>query len=241
MKKVIYSLILLVLIGTLFSNRVKLKNVYIKKTLEPVPMAININEVKLEMVKSDDVLPAEYNLDVPFMVQAPNESWDLPYQEACEEAVIIMAHYYLNGEELDIESADREILDLVNWQEEYLGYYKDTTVAETVYIIRKYWGHKVEVINNPTVDIIKRQIASGSIVVAPFYGKALGNPYYSGDGPLYHMMVLKGYTDSKFITNDPGTKRGENYMYDYDVIMSAMHDWNDGDVENGKAVIFIVK
>ncbi|MFW0862013.1 MAG: C39 family peptidase [Candidatus Komeilibacteria bacterium] len=237
MKKFIYILLAIILIF-LFVNRVKVKDVYLENAREELPIAVNIGDVNIQMI---DDIPLEYNLDVPFISQAPYANWDLPYQEACEEAAIIMVHYYLENKEINIELADKEILDLVLWQENNLGDYKDTTVDETVNIVKDYWGYDFEVIPNPSVEVIKKYIANGHPVVAPFYGKVLSNPYYSGDGPLYHMMVIKGYTQDKFITNDPGTKRGEDYMYDYDILMSAMHDWNNGDVENGLPIAFIIK
>src|SRR5690554_5866511 len=40
-------------------------------------------------------VPAEINLAVPFTSQAPTANWDMPFQEACEEAAALMVHYYL--------------------------------------------------------------------------------------------------------------------------------------------------
>ncbi|MFW0837419.1 MAG: C39 family peptidase [Candidatus Komeilibacteria bacterium] len=188
-----------------------------------------------------DNLPLQINLAVPFMVQAPQANWSLPYQEACEEAALIMAHYYKLKKELDPVLADQEIQKLVDWQNIHRDDYKDTTIAETAAIAEEYWGDKAKIINHPTIDMIKQELAHGYPVIAPFYGRALGNQYYSGDGPLYHMLVIKGYFDDKFITNDPGTKRGADYVYDADIIMRAMHDWNGGQVETGQAVIFVLK
>lgn len=237
MKKVVYILLIFILI-LLFLNKVRVKDVYLDNVKEESPIAVNIGDITIQM---NGEIPLEYNLDVPFMSQAPNANWGIPYQEACEEATIIMGHYYLKDMKLTSESANKEILDLVAWQENNLGYYKDTTVEETTSIVKDYWGHDFEILENPSIEDIKKYIVSGYPVIAPFYGKALGNPYYSGNGPLYHMMVIKGYTKNKFITNDPGTKRGEDYMYDYNILMSAMHDWNDGDVMSGLPVIFIIK
>ena len=47
----------------------------------------------------------------------------------------------------------------------------------------------------------------GVPVLLPAAGRLLRNPYFSGQGPLYHMLVVKGYTrDGKIITDDPGTR-----------------------------------
>ena len=200
-----------------------------------VPINNNVN-VEPEPI----VLPDEINLDVPFTSQAPHSNWDLPYQEACEEASAITVHYYYQGKTFTKDIADQEILDLVDWQNNYFGDYLDTTAVETADMIKEYWGYeKVELIYDPTIEDIKTQIASGRPVIIPSAGRELGNPNFTSPGPIYHMLVVRGYTESKFITNDVGTRNGENYQYDYDVLMDAIHDWNDGDVNNGQRVIVV--
>ena len=83
-------------------------------------------------------VPVEHYLDVPFTSQAPHANWDLPYQEACEEASILMVHYFHKGKELNPDLADAKILDIVAAEEEMFGYYKDTTAKETAQFIREY-------------------------------------------------------------------------------------------------------
>ncbi|MCH7492929.1 C39 family peptidase, partial [Patescibacteria group bacterium] len=205
----------------------------------------NINSVTepiaLEVEPQPLVLPDEINLEVPFTSQAPHANWDLPYQEACEEASAITVHYFYQNLSFTPDVADREILDLVAWQEDNLGFYKDTTAEQTAQFMRDYWGYKkIDVIYDPTINDIKSNLAAGRPVILPAAGQELGNPYFTPPGPIYHMLVVRGYTETQFITNDVGTKRGENFRYDYDVLMKAMHDWNDGDVANGQKVIIVV-
>ena len=40
------------------------------------------------------------------------------------------------------------------------------------------------------------------------------------------MLVIKGYLDNSFITNDPGTKRGENFIYSIDNLLLSLADWD---------------
>jgi len=220
---------------------------------EPVPEPIayeeivnrrfdNANNNTNQVVEPEPlVVPDEFNLDVPFTTQAPDANWELPYQEACEEASAITVHYYYQGKTFTKEIADQEIKDLVAWEEENLGFYKDTTAEETAQFIKGYWDYKkVEVIKDPTVEIIKENIASGRPVIIPAAGQQLGNPYFTPPGPLYHMLVIRGYTETQFVTNDVGTRHGENYMYDVEIIMSSIHDWNNGDVDNGQKAIIVV-
>lgn len=188
-------------------------------------------------------LPAQYNLAVPFTSQAPHANWDLPYQEACEEASAYMVSEYYAGAasgQIDADTADAAILDIVSFEDDFLGTHLDTTAEQTVQFIDFYFNLQATVIENPTAAQIKAEIAAGRPVIVPAAGRELGNPNFTGAGPLYHMLVIKGYTEDKFITNDPGTRNGESYVYDIDVIMDAMGDWNDGDPAHGaKRVIFV--
>jgi hypothetical protein len=190
-------------------------------------------------------LPTEINLSVPWMSQAPLSNWDMPYQEACEEASMIMvSKFYANFKDARIppEQADAEILKLVDFENNTLGFYKDTNAQETSDILQLYFGFKdVRVLPLKTVDDIKNIVGRGYPVIVPFYGKALNNPNFRNGGPLYHMLVIKGYlSDGRLITNDPGTRKGLDYIYDAQTIMDAAHDWNCGDVENGKKVMLVV-
>ena len=71
-------------------------------------------------------------------------------------------------------------------------------------------------------------------------GKALPNPYFRNGGPVYHALIIRGYTADAFITNDPGTRSGENFLYAYDTLLHAIHDWNHGNVKDGKRVVLVV-
>ncbi len=201
------------------------------------PEEVNINNSTTIL---NEVTLNEFNLAVPFMVQAPLGDWNLPYQEACEEAAVIMVNYYWQGKDLSADLAAQEIIDLVAWEETNKGDYKDTTIAETARLVEEYWGYETRVIDNPTVDLIKELIKQGYPVIAPFAGQEIGNPFYSGQGPLYHMMVIKGYQGDDFITNDPGTRRGADYIYDAAHLLAVMHDWNFGQVATGAARILVI-
>lgn len=190
-------------------------------------------------------LPAEVNLDVPFTSQAPHANWDLPYQETCEEASALMVDAFYDGRTgvIPVNEADAALKKLVAWQEATFGYYEDTTAAETARILKEYYGY-ANVLVRPiaTVDDIKRPLARGLPVIVPAAGKLLGNPNFRNGGPDYHMLVIRGYTPTLFITNDPGTRKGREYTYSYDTIMNAAHDWtgSKSTVTTGKRVMIIV-
>ncbi|MFC1663479.1 C39 family peptidase [Patescibacteria group bacterium] len=249
----------IILVGWFY--RAPIKDWWERRDIEPVPEAVD----KDMAVKPDDILdnigpvnanikveepepepealPVEYNLAMSFTTQAPHANWNLPYQEACEEASVAMVHYYWSDQEFNSpELADDELLMLVDFQTKTYGDYKDTTAEETARLIRDYYEYEnVDVIKDPTVEQIKREVADGYPVIVPAYGKTLENPNFRSGGPLYHMLVIKGYTADTFITNDPGTRKGADFIYSINNIMESMGDWNDGDPANGDKVVIVVR
>ncbi|MBM5789572.1 hypothetical protein FJZ23_00545 [Candidatus Parcubacteria bacterium] len=214
---------------------------------DPSAPAVSQNDMDAEIVSvPEPALPLSYNLAIPFTPQAPNEQWGEPYKEACEEASLFMVHQYYQGMRegrISADEADKEIKNIVAFEMELFGAYEDTTTEQTGTLAEMMYGYeRVETIDNPTVEQIKAHVAAGHPVIVPAAGRLLGNPYFTAPGPLYHMLVVRGYTqDGRFITNDPGTKRGEAYLYDFDTLMNAMHDWNDGgEITKGKKVVLVI-
>lgn len=199
----------------------------------------------------ETAITAEYNLAVPFQPQAPYASWDLPYAEACEEASLIMADRFFKGASLSASQMDDAIKDLVAWQKNEFGYYEDAKASEVAVMWEQYFGGTVNLDYTVTSENIKRHLSENKLVIIPAAGRMLGNPYFSGEGPVYHMLVIRGYTKTHFITNDPGTKRGEAFLYPADRLISAIHDWplttgGDGNhiselqMEKGTPVLIVV-
>ena len=175
--------------------------------------------------RNDSIIPLEYNLDVPFQPQAPRADWNLPYQEACEEASLIMAGRFFSGRGLTVDEMDKSIKDLVEWERKRFGYYEDTTVAEVVSIAQEYFNLNASLDYDVSAENIKKHISQNKLVLVPAAGKILPNPYFKNGGPLYHMLVIRGYIQDKFITNDPGTKRGKEFVYKYNDLLNAVHAW----------------
>jgi hypothetical protein len=188
-------------------------------------------------------LPAKVNLAVPFLAQAPKGDWSLPYEEACEEASSIMVDAYYKGRTVKFspDEGDKAILDLVAFEKKLLGLYEDTSATTTARFIREYFKYKTVLVRELDPSVIKSSLAHGYPVIVPAYGKALGNPNYRNGGPVYHMLVVKGYLeDGRWITNDAGTRRGADYIYAPEVLLNAAHDWNNGDVIHGKPLMIVV-
>ncbi|MEK7073199.1 MAG: C39 family peptidase [Patescibacteria group bacterium] len=186
--------------------------------------------------------PAAYNLAVPWTVQAPFANWTGSYEDGCEEASALMVHYYYSKQVFDSQQESKDELDKIfAWENTRYGYNLNTTAEETATTIREYFGYTTVVVTEEvTAARIKSEIAAGRPVIVPAYGKALNNPNFKNGGPVYHMLVVKGYTANTFITDDPGTRKGADYVYPISTILNAAHDWNDGDTEHGRKVMIVV-
>lgn len=193
---------------------------------------------------SQPAIPLSANLALPFTPQAPTGNWDVVHEDTCEEASVYMVAQYFDGVAegvMNSTTSDNAMLALVTYEDAHeYGY--SVSAAELKAIIEDYYSGKYEanIYDNPTADGIKAFINDGYPVIVPAAGQQLGNPFFTGEGPLYHMLVVRGYEDGRFITNDPGTRHGENYTYAEDVLMSAIHDWNNGDPVNGTPRVLVM-
>lgn len=217
-----------------------------------------LEERVVHQIEENAEMPTEINLDVPFFSQAPDADWGMPWQEACEEAASVLAYYYAIDQPLTKEKFKEAVLGLVEWQNENFGDYEHSDIEQTAKMLNAFQtrNSKLEnqnndnvrisdfefrVLEDPTIDDLKKELSQGNPIIAPFAGRQLGNPFYSGEGPLYHMMVIKGYDAEHFITNDVGTKRGHNFIYPYATIMSTMHEWNNTDINLGAKKVIVIK
>lgn len=239
------GLVVLALIGA-WHWRMPLRDWYLAETKQPIPTAMPYHTPTPTTPSSVTPAPITLavNLDVPFVSQAPHKIWDEDHEEFCEEAAALMAASYILGDHtvVDPDIAEQKLQEIKAYELRTFGYFKDTTAAETARILRGHFGvNTVLVVPDPTEVQIKAWLSTGRIVLVPAAGRELGNPNFKSPGPLYHMIVIKGYTKTgQFITNDPGTRKGADYIYDASVIMNAMHDWNGGDVLNGAKVVIVV-
>lgn len=186
-------------------------------------------------------LPSELNLKMTFYSQAPFGDWDYPWQEACEEAsMLLVANTYFNRGWSREEFRD-EILKLVDWETRTFGDYKHTDVFQNTRILGELFGLKSVVMEDPTYEDVQRSLAKGHFLIAFFAGKRLGNPFYKNGGPNYHVMVIKGYKEGdKIITADVGTRHGEDYVYTWDVVQNALHDYAEPIESGAKRMIEVI-
>lgn len=224
-------------------DRVEFQSVEKPKLIKDNPLKLEITFNEKDQVKEAGHLPENTELekietlsqvlDIPFTAQAPFAEWDNPiYQDGCEEAAALMTMSWVNGDVLNKIKSQRKIIDLANWQIEHYGEFRDTSVDDTVdRIFKEYFGYnKVEVKKSININNIINELQKGNAVIVPANGQALNNPHYTQPGPERHNLVLRGYDENtqEFITNDPGTKHGELYRYDQQVLYNAIRDYPTG-------------
>jgi VanZ family protein len=193
------------------------------------------------------VLPESILHKVPFTTQSPFARWDELHEEACEEASLIMLKYYNEIMPNDLlripkKEAESEIQKLVKYQIKKYGDFHDSDMQRLKEIGREYFElNNLKIIENFKLDDLKRELINGGVILIPTAGREVHNPNFKALGPLYHNLVIIGYDDKAivdsagrkvkgvFITNDPGTRKGEGYKYDQKVLYKAIHDY-PGDV-----------
>lgn len=230
-----------ILLGAYLLFRTDEPSTYIANQTQPQPILnnnLNTNTNKEEEIKVP--LPAKFSLTVPFTAQAPTGNWDQLHDEACEEASSIMAYAFFNDISLNAPLVETEITKLTKWQQENFGYYLSISTEETAKMIQANYDLKTE-LTKIDEETIKRALVDGKLVILPANGKMLGNPNFTPPGPIYHMLVITGYDEQGFITNDPGTRKGLNYRYTYATLQDATGNWSAGtkavDLDNKKIII----
>lgn len=213
----------------------------VKNAEESVQDIPKIEEPK-EKVKADNppqtidnkALPENALIKMPFTTQSPLAVWDASQEDACEEASIIMVVHYLNKSGIGTKNeAEKEILNLIAYEEKN-NYGPSITLKDLSKIAKNYYDLSGEVKIDISIDDIKKEISLGNPVIVPAAGKILPNPNFRNGGPNYHMLVVKGYDKDGFITNDPGTRLGQNFRYSYNDLFNAIHDWDQNNILNGQ-------
>lgn len=176
------------------------------------------------VIEPEEEISGFVNWPVPFAMQAPFSNWDMPYQEMCEEAALTLASKYFNDEPLSKQIMDDELTKVREWETENLGGFTDSTVEEIKQMGEAVFNLDIEISEDVSIQNIKDQLDLGNLVLAPTAGRELHNPFYKQPGPLYHVLVLRGYDDENFIANDVGIGKGEAYKYKYSVVINAIHD-----------------
>jgi len=210
------------------------------------PVIINFQSEPEREPGYQSILPSQFNLKVPFAVQAPYSRWYEPYEEFCEEATLLMIIKYFEGKTLiSNEEIDKQLLEMMAYEKQKFGNYYNSSIREIAAFLEGFYGFKnYEIINNGTLSDIKVSLTNGYPVILPVAGRLFGNPYFHPPGPIYHTIVITGYNNStqEFIVNDPGTIRGWGMRYSYAIIEKAWHDWtgsNETILQGGRNLLVV--
>ncbi len=200
-------------------------------------------------VAGPNVKLTRLNLEVPYIYEAPDNKWIGPWKNACEEASMAMVeNYYLGNLNVSIAQAKNFMYAMFINQNAIWGSNADSDAKRTVRLINDYTVANAQIIDNPAVEDIKKELQQKRPVISMHYGFDLKNPNIpfvpaSRGGTSYHMVVITGYNDEnqEFIVNDTGDRKdGDGYRYKYDLFMNSLHDFDFGSYKaNGPArVIF---
>lgn len=225
-------IIFLLSLGGLFVLRENFSSEVIERPtetpIEPLPIEPLVEASKEPPVED----PRNVLLNVPFTSQAPFGDWDnVIFQQGCEEASMLMAMLWVQGKQITASAAEKAIRAISNFEQKNYGEFRDTSAHDTAEIMKDYFDYKnVEARYGIGIYDIKRELARGNLVIVPVNGQRIGNPFYTPPGPLQHMLVIRGYDPEgkEFITNDPGTRRGEGFSYKEDVLDAALRDYPTG-------------
>lgn len=163
----------------------------------------------------------------PFTSQAPYGIWDEPWTYFAEEASTLMVSAWAKNATLD--DSGSALLELRNWETANLGTFKDTDLDQTLRVLKEYFNVQAEISYDVSREALLSALDQGKILLVPVNGQTLGNPHYGEPGPGHHMILVYGYEGEIFLTNDPGTVRGESYPYPIEKILGAIQDLNGED------------
>lgn len=246
MIKLFFSFLITILLTGCVFNAAKIETPPAKPTSAVIPEFKNSEEPKSAPGIQPKVL-----LEASFQSQAPFGDWAQPWQDACEEASIIVAEFGLKEKSFSKEKMRDEIQKLVDYQNTNFGTYRSTNLKNTAKMARDVYGMETELLENPTVDTLKKRLAAGHFIIAPLAGRLLHNPFFTGVGPVYHMFVIIGFDDDDkvFITHEVGTRHGRAYRYPYQTVMKAVHDLpvsvteeiNEEEILKGRKRVLVTK
>ena len=199
-----------------------------KREAVKVPVFNPVATTSTTAKKPEPAKDSAFNLAVTFFPQAPKKVWDKDHEDYCEEATLLGVDAFYKRKTYSIDEMETLLKKMRDWEIETFGYFESTSIEQTARIAREYLGYKkVRIIDNPTMEIIRAEVSAGRPVIVPANGKELKNPYFKNGGPVFHMYLIRGFTETgDVITNDPGTQHGENFVYKKENVLSSMHDWN---------------
>jgi len=224
-KKFLIFLTLITLISIYYFS--KIKKTQISSPAPPQASSTALLDSQPSPLPTSPSLPKSYLIKTTFVPQAPEKNWDQPWQDACEEAALLTAIYYLKDQSPAVSQIKNDILALIDYQTQ-MGWPKDINLSQMSQIANDYFQINSKIIINPTIEEIKYYISQNKPVLVPANGKVLfrENKYFKDEGPYYHNITILGYNDAKkqFTVHDVGTQHGAYFTYSYQTLMESIHD-----------------
>jgi len=249
--KAIIVICILLLLHFIFAKKLTKENIENKIT----QTVTKIEEVKENIAPEptkilESGLPNKYLIEAAFVQQAPEKNWDQPWQDACEEASLVTVDYFYKNIKSITTTENRDaILKMIEFENQQ-GFTHDINIEQMNLVAQKYLGYQTKIIENPTIEDLKKYLVQNIPIVVTANGKTLyeENKHFNSGGPYYHSLVILGYDDNKkqFIVHDVGTKAGAYFKYSYILLMESIHDFPQSgkkeDIDNGpKRVLILLK
>lgn len=181
--------------------------------------------------------PQSVILNVPFIMQAPLGNWNDRRQEfGCEEATIVMAMDWARkvvntpGDTIYKEEAQRDIINMSEYERVIYGFYEDTSAEDTARLMREFYQYPdVEVKTNVSVEDVRQELAKNRVVIIPLDTRLTGLQTYK-HGPIRHMVIAVGYDDknNEIIINDPILQNGGFEWIPANALNAAMWNYSTG-------------
>jgi hypothetical protein len=179
--------------------------------------------------------PRTFSLPVPYVSEAPGNSWYGSWKNACEEASIAMLQYYYMGKKTETVAQSKVFMQALFVKERKLwGSDANSDTKQTLQLIDSYSDFSGRIAEAPSIGDIRAELDAGRPVILPLDGFLLANKHipFLASGSGYHMFVVIGYDEAaqQFIVNDTGDNvDGPGHRYSYATIMSAMRDYDNAD------------
>ena len=220
----VFSIILLLIVFILKNQIPRQKVADLKQEIIQVVDTIAPQPTKI----LDTGLPDQHLIKTTFIPQSPEKNWDQPWQDACEEAALLTVDFYYKNQTPTTDQIKQAILDMIDFETQQ-NWTHDVNLVQMATVSAQYLGYKTEIIDNPTVEIIKKYLVQDTPVIIPAAGKTLfkENSHFRSGGPYYHNLTVLGYDDrhQQFTVHDVGTQFGAYFKYSYPVLIDSIHDF----------------
>jgi len=182
------------------------------------------------------ILPIKKEIDVKFYSQFPLDiatwiKYDEPYQNFCEEASLLNWYYHLIWKEPSLKEYNNDLLELKEIEDLIFDWwYKHTSIQDTLKLLIAFQEEQEifwEIVKNPSIQIIKEHLTKWNLIITPLYWKWLSNNLFIGWWPIYHNLIIKGYTEQNFITNEVWVSKWDWFMYKQSELMENIYNYDE--------------